>query len=138
MMTRSQSKASKHWTVQVVHIADPDITSPASLVLLARFYWSQDRTNYTEGKMYRIRRRWMKEQMQNPDAKGGLTCAICGKKGLQPFNVPHDQKGKLATLDHKVRIIDGGDWRDPSNFRVACFQCNTDQKHNLTSVGQPV
>lgn len=64
----------------------------------------------------------MKEQMKQIDPKGGLTCAICGKQGLKPHTA--DEKIR-ATLDHIVQLKDDGAWNNPTNFRVACFRCNT-------------
>ena len=120
-MTRSESKSARSWAIQVVHIADPDITSPASLALLAKKYFSMDKNIYTNFRMQRIRRKWIKKLMETPDEKGGLTCAICGNKGLQ---VKDSSRLKSATLDHIVDIANGGAWNDPSNFQVACYLCN--------------
>ncbi len=63
----------------------------------------------------------MKRKMKTPDELGGLTCAICGRKGLLPRNTTLKN---LATLDHITDIELGGSWRDPSNFQVACKDCN--------------
>ena len=112
------------WTIQAVHISEPDISSPAALSLLTRIYYSLDKTIYSNFRMKRIRDRWMKLQMQTPDEKGGLTCAICGRKGLKPFRV---RKHKVATLDHIVPIVEGGSWKDPQNFQIACNRCNNDK-----------
>jgi 5-methylcytosine-specific restriction endonuclease McrA len=100
------------------------MTSPtaANLVLLTREYIKADRTIYSNRRMQRIRDKWMKKMMKTPDEKGGLTCALCGKKGLLP-NVK--DKNKVATLDHVVDIGVGGSWRNPENFQVACYTCNT-------------
>lgn len=108
--------------MQVVHITEPDITSAAALALLAKKYVSLDKSIYTEFRMHRIRNKWMKRLMLAPDEQGGLTCAICGKKGLRPNESdPH----KKATLDHITEISVGGDWRNPSNFQVLCKDCNS-------------
>lgn len=121
-MTRSNGKKGNlTWVVQVVHISDPPVTSPASLALLAKKYYSLDRSIYSEFRMTRLRNKWMKLQMKTPDAKGGLTCAICGKQGLKHRNAPKDN---MATLDHIVEIVRGGQWNDPHNFQVACYKCN--------------
>lgn len=121
-MTRSQGKTSSiRWVVQVVHVPDPHISSPASLSLLAKRYYSKDKTIYSEWRMNRVRRRWFKNLMKTPDELGGLTCAICGRKGLKHTNYGSPQQ---ATLDHIVDIKYGGPWRDPSNFQVACKCCN--------------
>ncbi len=126
-MTRSEGKTNSiRWVVQVVHISDPPINSPAALALLAKKYYTLDRSIYSEFRMTRLRNKWMKLQMKSPDALGGLTCGICGRKGLKYKD--HTQEN-LATLDHIVEIFKGGDWRDPSNFQVACKKCN-DSKNN--------
>lgn len=122
-MTRSESKGvSERWVVQAVHIGNPDVTSPASLALLAKKLYTLDRTIYSDFRMKRLRDKWMKIQMKTPDEEGGLTCAICGKKGLHPFT--KDEK-KRATLDHVHDIGLGGNWNDPLNFQVACYECNS-------------
>ena len=121
IMTRSEGRASKQWASQTVCVIDPPLTSPAALVLLAKKYFSLDRSIYSEIRMTKIRRKWMKLQMKTPDSKGGLTCTLCGRKGLKPSSV---DKNKLATLDHVIPIGIGGDWRDPNNFQVACYHCN--------------
>ena len=120
-MTRSQGNKCRTWTVQVVHIQDPPITSPAHLALLAKHYTEQDKTIYSESRMGRVRRQWMKNLMTT--AKYGLTCAICGRKGLDPYS-KDPYRRDLATLDHIVDIGAGGPWRDPTNFQVACYSCN--------------
>lgn len=121
-MTRSRGKTTMDWLKQVVNIHNPDVTSAANLVLLSREYFLQDRTIYSNWRMKHIRQRWMKQQMRtNRDSTGGLTCAICGRKGLLPFV---SDPNKLATLDHIVSIADGGVWNDTSNFQVSCHKCN--------------
>jgi 5-methylcytosine-specific restriction endonuclease McrA len=107
--------------VQVVHVAEPDITSAASLALLAKHYCSLDKSIYTEYRMYKIRRRWMNLQMQTPDEEGGLTCAICGRKGLNPWAKDVNMR---AVLDHIQEIALNGPWNDPANFQVTCDRCN--------------
>ncbi len=127
-MTRSQGRASLTWLVQVVNIAEPDITSAANLALLAQHYFSLDKSIYTDWRMAHVRRKWMKQQLKTPDELGGLTCAICGKKGLHPDR----KKGTgLATLDHIVDIGRGGEWNNPSNFQVACDRCNNNKNSRL-------
>ena len=122
MMTRSQGKQSRSWAIQVVHIQDPPINSAAHLCLLAKKYSSQDKDVYTHSRMHKRRNRWMKRQMkEHLDELGGLTCAICGKKGLQPWT---NDVSKRAVLDHKTEIFLGGPWNDPSNFQVLCDRCN--------------
>lgn len=121
MSVRSEGKAIRKWTTQKVLTTDPPITSPAHLVLLARKYTALDTTIYKDTRMYRVREKWMKLQMKTPDAKGGLTCVVCGRQGLDPFT--KDIK-TMATIDHVVELKDGGAWRDPSNFRITCFYCN--------------
>lgn len=120
-MTRSRGRNTQAWLAQVVHIEEPHVTSAANLVLLAKQYFAQDKSIYSDWRMCHIRKKWMKLQLKTPDALGGLTCAICGKQGLTPNN--EDPK-MLATLDHIVEIGLGGKWNDPSNFQVACRQCN--------------
>ncbi len=125
MSIRALSQQQKRTVQQTVLIPDPPSDSYAALVLLSRQYFSQDKTIYNNSRMQRVRRRWMKEQMLSPDSKGGLTCAICGREGLQPFT---DDRNKVATLDHIVELKNNGSWNDPTNFQVACFQCNCHRK----------
>jgi hypothetical protein len=122
MMTRSQGRNLKFWTNQKVAVENPPVTSAAALVLLIKKYLPLDKSIYTDSRMSRLRNSWLKKQMKTPDEEGGLTCAICKRKGLKPHS---SNKKKLATLDHIVNILDGGSWNDPSNFQVACVQCNT-------------
>jgi hypothetical protein len=106
-MTRFQGrKIHTHWIVQAVHITDPPITSPASLALLSKKFYTQDKSIFSNWRMCRIRKKWMKLQMRNPDSKGGLTCTICGRQGLNP----HDKdpyRRNLATIDHIQEISEG-------------------------------
>lgn len=121
MMTRSKGKQARYWAIQVCHIQDPPANSAANLCMMAKHYVSLDKSIYTEFRMHKIRNKWMKLQMKTPDEMGGLTCAHCGRKGLQPFNAPIEDR---AVLDHKIEIASGGNWRDPSNFQVLCDRCN--------------
>ena len=128
-MTRSKGRQSRSWAVQVVHIGEPDITSPAALCLLAKKYVSADKSIYTEFRMHRIRNKWMKSQMRtNADEEGGLTCAHCKRKGLSPWTTDANVR---AVLDHRVEITLGGDWRDPDNFQVLCDRCNNQKNDRL-------
>jgi 5-methylcytosine-specific restriction endonuclease McrA len=120
-MTRSEGRASRQWVMQVVHVGSPDIKSAASLALLAKYYFPQDKTIYTGYRMMRIRDKWLKKLLKTPDERGGLTCAICKRQGLRPQKEsPH----LYITLDHIVEIAVGGSWNDESNFQVACNRCN--------------
>ena len=119
--TRAQGKAYDHWNKQAVFIADPPASAPAALVLLAQSLRILDKSIYTHARMLRLRYRWMRERMKTPDVEGGLTCAMCGKTGLNPFTQDLE---KLATLDHIRDIREGGIWNHPNNFQVACWQCN--------------
>ncbi len=111
--------------MQVVHVTNPDVASAANLTLLSQHYFALDKSIYTDWRMAHVRRKWMKQQMETPDELGGLTCAICGRKGLKPWTTPK------ATLDHIVNIGHGGAWNDPSNFQVACEKCNNDKNSKL-------
>lgn len=129
-MTRSEGKKFKSWIIQVVHVEEPHIRSSAALVLLAKKYFVLDKSIYTERRMHKLRNRWMKLQMKTSmDEMGGLTCQICGRKGLNPWTPDIHKK---AVLDHCIEIAGGGDWRDPSNFQVLCNKCN-DKKNNIFS-----
>ncbi len=121
-MTRSRGRMTQAWLAQVVHIEEPHVTSAANLVLLSKQYFAADKSIYSDWRMCHIRKKWMRQQMKTPDALGGLTCAICGKQGLKPSG---SDLQNFATLDHIVEITKGGKWNDPSNFQVACRQCNS-------------
>jgi 5-methylcytosine-specific restriction endonuclease McrA len=121
MSIRAAGKQTLRWAKQTVLTDDPPTTAAAAMVLLSRKLFLQDRTVFTESRMLRFRTRWMKEQMKTPDEKGGLTCAICGRKGLNPFT---KDKNKLATLDHIVELKANGAAFDTSNFQIACYRCN--------------
>ena len=121
-MTRSKGKQSRSWAVQVVHIQDPRVNSAAHLCLLTKKYLMEDKGIYTEFRMHKLRNKWMKLQMKGYlDELGGLTCAICGRKGLNPWTADVNMR---AVLDHIREIADGGDWKDPENFQVLCDRCN--------------
>lgn len=127
-MTRSESKASLSWVKQTVCMEEPPSTSPASLVLLAKQYFLLDKSIYTEHRMKRVRNRWMKLQLKiNKDEAGGLTCAICGRRGLNPWD---KNKDLMATLDHRISLVNGGPWNDPANFQVACARCNNHKERH--------
>lgn len=121
MMIRSAGKQARQWVVQAVHITEPPITSPAALALLAKQYFLADKSIYTETRMSRIRKRWMKNLMKTPDSQGGLTCVLCETKGLDPYTEDIDNQ---ATLDHIIELKCGGAWNDPTNFQVMCYRCN--------------
>ena len=127
-MKRSDRQLYGKWLIQNVYVSEPDVSSPAALASLARIYFRLDRSIYSNFRMWKIRDKWMKLQMQTPDEKGGLTCAICGRKGLKPHGIKKDM---LATMDHIKEISEGGSWYDPTNFQVACYHCNhlKDIKH---------
>lgn len=133
MGVRSDSKKVMFWVCQFVHVEEPDVTSPAALALLTKKLFLEDKSVYTEKRMGKIRNRWFKERMKHLDSKGGLTCAICGKQGLQPFDCK--SKKKLATLDHVVDLHFNGAWKDPANFQVACYRCNT-RKNARRQIGK--
>lgn len=124
-MTRSRGRATRAWITQVVHIENFDIASAGNLVLLSKEYFALDKSIYSDWRMAHIRRKWMKQQMrEHMDELGGLTCAICGRKGLKPNADERNDFNNLATLDHIVDIGKGGSWNDPANFQVACRACN--------------
>lgn len=127
-MTRLEGKENKLWADQIVYISDPPLTSPAALALLARQYFHLDKSIYSESRMCRIRRWWLKEKMKTPDEEGGLTCSICHKKGLR---IKSKRKDKLATLDHITELCKGGDWKSPSNFQIACYWCNIHKNEKI-------
>jgi 5-methylcytosine-specific restriction endonuclease McrA len=122
-MTRAVGRASTRWVTQTVNIVEPNLSSAAALVLLSKKLFSADKTIYTNCRMMKVRQKWMKLQMKTPDELGGLTCAICNRKGLNPFSKRLD-KSDWATLDHVIDIQHGGSWFDHSNFQVACYECN--------------
>ena len=132
-MTRSQGKAYRHWVVQKVHTYDPDISSSAALVLLAKKCFQLDKDIYTDTRMQRIREKWIKKLMKTPDEAGGLTCAICGRKGLR---LDADNRFQIATLDHIINVSEGGPWNDVNNFRVACYSCNSKRNEKKQGRGQ--
>lgn len=135
MMTRSKGKQSRSWAIQVVHIEDPPVNSAAHLCLLAKKYSAADKSIYTEFRMHRIRNKWMKKQIvEHIDEENGLTCAHCGRKGLQPWT---NDPAKRAVLDHIVEICLGGDWRDPANFQVLCDRCNGQKNDRLQKLQVP-
>ena len=125
-MTRSEGRQSRFWTLQEVYVQNPPISSPAHLVLLTKKYWNADHSIYSNCRMQKIRNKWMRLQMQTPDALGGLTCKICGREGLNPWakNIK-----KKAVLDHIREISKNGEWDNPLNFQVLCNQCNQCKSH---------
>ena len=131
-MTRSKGKQCRTWATQVVHVQTPSIDSPAHLVLLAKHYSEQDSSIYTESRMSRIRKRWMKALLKTVGEGEGLTCAICGRTGLDPHS-KDPYRRDLATLDHIIDIGLNGAWNDPTNFQVACYQCNQRKSRCTTS-----
>lgn len=129
MSARASGKILRRWAEQTVLYDEPPISAPAALALLVRKYLIADKTIYKNNRMARRRKQWMKEQLKTPDSKGGLTCAICGKKGLQPFV---KDKNKIATLDHIIELKENGACYDPNNFQVACIRCNTHRSATST------
>lgn len=126
MTAVQECKAIRKWSGQSVFVSDPHIHSAASLVLLVKHYLTLDRTIYTTSRMDKVRRKWIRKLMKTPDELGGLTCQLCGKKGLKPST---NNKHKLATMDHIIELSKGGRWNDPNNFRVACYFCNVGRNH---------
>lgn len=132
MKVRSAGQASRHWVIQAVHISEPPLSSPAALALLSKIYYTKDKSIYSEMRMCRVRKKWMKNLMKDPLNKAnGLTCALCGKSGLRPFN---QHVNKIATLDHIIELKCGGSWKDPTNFQVACWHCNNAKNRDLPKV----
>jgi hypothetical protein len=129
-MIRSHGrKTMKVWLTQVVHIEEPHVTSAANLVLLIKQYFIQDKSIYSDWRMFHIRKKWMKQQLKLfRDKDGGLTCSICHKTGLLPHSPCKD---KRASLDHIINISDGGEWNNPENFQVACQDCNENKNKVL-------
>jgi 5-methylcytosine-specific restriction endonuclease McrA len=122
MMTRSKGKQCRSWAVQVVHIEDPPVNSAAHLCLLAKKYFTADKSIYTEFRMHKLRNKWMKLQIrEHLDELGGLTCAHCHRKGLSPWTADVSMR---AVLDHRIEIAANGKWNDPDNFQVLCDRCN--------------
>jgi len=132
MTVRANARKARQWAIQVVHISDPPLSSPAALALLSKKYFTLDKSIYSESRMTRLRNKFMKQQMKTPDEKGGLTCTICGHKGCLPRT---NDKNKLATVDHIVELKCGGPWDDPNNFRVACYPCNI-HRNNVQQTGK--
>jgi 5-methylcytosine-specific restriction endonuclease McrA len=130
MTIRAAGRQSRQWVVQAVHIDSPPITSPAALALLTKAYFLADKSIFSEARMSRLRHKWMKNLMKNPDEQGGLTCVLCGQKGLSPYTADIDNQ---ATLDHIIELKCGGAWNDPTNFQLACYKCN----NHKSNVQQP-
>lgn len=63
-----------------------------------------------------------------PRFGGRVDLCIVRKKGLLPKTKNPE---KLATLDHIKEIGKGGKWNDPSNFQVACANCNARKNKSL-------
>lgn len=127
MTAIQEHKAIRKWAKQIVFVSEPHIHSAAALVLLSRQYLKLDKTVYTTSRMDKVRRKWIRKLMQTPDEKGGLTCQICGRKGLKP---KCKNRRNLATLDHVVELSKGGQWDNPNNFQVACYVCNSHRSNS--------
>ena len=127
-MTRARAKNVVERMAQKVFSKEPPLTSPASLALLNKKYFELDKTVYSNSRMSSLRKRWFKLQMKTPDELNGLTCNICGKKGLLP-DAPN--LNDRATLDHVFEVGLGGEWNNPSNFQTACYRCNSFKNKKL-------
>ncbi len=69
-----------------------------------------------------IRDRWMTQQEELHGDKN-LTCAICGKTGLNPWG--KQNKPASATIDHILPVSKFPHLQYvESNFQVACSTCN--------------
>jgi 5-methylcytosine-specific restriction endonuclease McrA len=99
-----------------------DAHQAASLVMLNRSYASKDVSIYNWKIWLKLRDKWMKEQIKLVGGKENLTCAICGRKDLDPWT---KNKSCLATIDHIVSVHRAPHlWNVPSNFQLTCRSCN--------------
>lgn len=77
-----------------------------------------------------IRDRWMKQQEER-HGKGNLTCAICGKTGLNPWD-KRNINAFSATIDHILPVSKFPElWNAESNFQIACSPCNSKKANNI-------
>ena len=112
----------KYKLSQAVCYEPSDAHQAASLVMLNRSCANKDISTYNWKIWLKIRDRWMKDQVNLVGGKENLTCAICGRKDLDPWA---KDKGHLATIDHIVSVHRAPYlWNEPSNFQVTCRKCN--------------
>lgn len=129
-MTRRQKRVSS--SVPRLFYTPCDSHQAGALVYINRFYAKLDPDRFPRWRKWlRIRDGWITEQ-ESIHGKNNLTCAICGRTGLKGFI--EISPGKLATktrskeqatIDHIKPVSAFPElWNNPSNFQIACYQCN--------------
>lgn len=122
--------------VDKIHFDSPDISSYAALVKLNEELQIQDYDYQENEKLSKeikngfinkqaIRKIFLKRWKEK---YGKLYCYICGKDNLKESGPRNEERKRmpdnLATLDHKVAIVNGGLKYAFRNMICLCYYCN--------------
>jgi 5-methylcytosine-specific restriction endonuclease McrA len=105
-----------------VYVSSPHTSSRASYLLLRSKY---ERMILDEWEVYR-----------NAffDTQEPLVCVYCGKVGLLreiPDNTDRGMLSILATVDHIIPLVAGGNRYDMGNCLVSCYPCNNKKRDKI-------
>ena len=106
-------------------VSNPDIASPAALMLLNRKLAKQDTTLYDWEKWLRFRDEYFEEILERDNC---IRCAYCGKD--LKYDVPVKDE-RLATIDHIHPVAKNGAMWDKNNMVSACLKCNQKKADNF-------
>ena len=115
----------------IVNVAQPNIQSIASYILLKRHYLNIQRNSYGSiSKLPYSVRAWLtfrNKFFRRLKKSGKLSCYYCNKINLTPnHNNPNIQKfDGRATIDHYQPLAKNGDKYNEKNFRCSCSKCNS-------------
>ena len=118
---------SRRWNLKhygQVLFVEPDIQSPAALVLLNIQLLKQDETIFNPWKWMDFKAEYLKHLLIS---MGIIRCHYCQMK----LEVTKVRKKRQVTLDHVVPISKGGKIYDPSNIVPACRKCNNNKSDTV-------
>ena len=123
MSYRKRESLSKRLGVSLVE--EPNVSSPAALLMLNRKLSLQDETLFDWMTWLKFRDNYFAEILERD---GVIKCAYC-QKNLKPDVDTKDDS--LATIDHVIPVSKNGAVWDKSNMVSACLKCNQNKKDNI-------
>lgn len=111
---------------------NPDIQSPAALVLLVKKLSKKDKTLFNPFRWLAFRKKYLTKLLC---ILGHIECHYCKKDNLL---INTKDKDQLATLDHVIPVSKGGALWDHRNLVPACFTCNNKKADKMPVEGNDV
>lgn len=112
-----------------IFVDEPHITSYAAYVKLVRKLMKIDPPVNIKTRsncfIYQERKAAFIQAARDNNA---LVCFYCGRP--VHLSEPNKSKGTRCTIDHYIPLSHGGNFTDPSNWRIACYACNN-QKQSM-------